>query len=244
MFEELMNVTDYFSIYEDDENADERKENLLEFKSILSTIDNNGEIATNTEKLIYAFDEAILSDDKLQNQRQDNDGITLSTVHSVKGLEFDTVFVVAFENGIFPSFMSFEDNDKEEERRIAYVAVTRAKNKLYLTTANKRLLYGNINRNKPSDFLLEFAGVNKFTRKPIEKDEYNISQVEEVKTSENEVKTSDDKNYKVGDKIMHKVYGEGIIVSLEGTIGKICFTKQGQIKTFDIMHPSIKKIVE
>lgn len=239
LFEELMTVTDYFSIYEDDENADERKENLMEFKSILSNIDNDGEVATNTEKLMFAFDEAVLSDDKLQNQRQDNDGITLSTVHSVKGLEFDTVFVVAFEKGIFPSYLSTQENDEEEERRIAYVAVTRAKNKLYLTTANKRLLYGNINHNKPSNFLLEFAGANKFGKVEKNEDEFNIRQVpvEEL----NDIKTSDDKNYKVGDQIIHKVYGEGIIVSLEGTIGKICFTAQGQIKTFDIMHPSIRK---
>ena len=242
LFENIMDVTNYFSIYEDDENADERKENLLEFKSILSNIDNDGEIASNTEKLMFAFDEAVLSDDKLQNQRQDNEGVTLSTVHSVKGLEFDTVFVVAFEKGIFPSFMSTQENDEEEERRIAYVAVTRAKNKLYLTTANKRLLYGNINRNKPSNFLLEFAGANKFNNKKVNDDDFNIRQVPVETISE--VKTSDDKNYKVGDHIIHKVYGEGIIVSLEGTIGKICFTAQGQIKTFDIMHPSIRKKLE
>ena len=64
-------------------NYEERKENLLEFKSILLQIENDGEIASNQEKLIYAFDEAILSDDKLQNQRQSNDGVTLSTIHSV-----------------------------------------------------------------------------------------------------------------------------------------------------------------
>ena len=61
-----------------------RLDNLMEFKSILLQIQNNGEIASNKEKLIYAFDEAILSDDKLQNQRQSNEGVTLSTIHSVK----------------------------------------------------------------------------------------------------------------------------------------------------------------
>ena len=107
-------------------------------------------------------DEAILSDDKLQNQRQSDNGVTLSTVHSVKGLEFDTVFVVAFEQGVFPSYISnVENEDKEEERRIAYVAVTRAKNRLYLTTTKRRLLYGQTTRNRPSIFLLEFSGMNK-----------------------------------------------------------------------------------
>jgi DNA helicase-2/ATP-dependent DNA helicase PcrA len=173
MFEEILLTTDYLSIYEDDENFEDRKENLLEFKSILNALENDGEISSNKDKLIYAFDEAILSDDKLQDQKQSNEGVTLSTVHSVKGLEFDTVFVVAFENGIFPSYMSLEDNDEgEEERRIAYVAVTRAKNKLYLSTAKKRMLYGNWSNNKPSKFLLEFAGSGNTKKKYQYDDEY------------------------------------------------------------------------
>ena len=243
LFEELLLQTNYVSIYEDDDNVEERKENLMEFKSILRTIENDGEIASNEEKLTAAFDEAILADDKLQNQRQSQEGVTLSTVHSVKGLEFDTVFVVAFENGIFPSFMiSSEDEDGEEERRIAYVAVTRAKNKLYLTTAKKRLLYGSISKNRPSRFLLEFSGANIFEKPKIkEYDEYGISQVEREENKKQFENSTDDKNYKIGDFIIHKVYGEGIVVSLDGTTGKICFTAQGRIKTFDMTHPSIRK---
>jgi len=243
LFEEIILQTDYLSIYEDDENFEERKENLLEFKSILLQIENNGEIASNREKLIYAFDEAILSDDKLQNQRQSDEGVTLSTIHSVKGLEFDTVFVVAFENSIFPSYMVLSDTEElEEERRIAYVAVTRAKNKLYLTTAKKRLLYGSTQKNKPSQFLLEFSGVPKFeTKKNIYVDEYQIRQVE-YDILKKDDKEKEDRKYKIGDFIIHKVYGEGIIVSLDDdTTGKICFTSRGEIKTFDLTHPSITK---
>lgn len=237
LFEEILLQTDYLSIFEDDENYEERKENLMEFKSILKNIDEDGEIATNKEKLIYAFDEAILSDDKLQNQRQTNDGVTLSTVHSVKGLEFDTVFVVAFEMGIFPSyFATTESDDGEEERRIAYVAATRAKTQLYLTTAKKRLLYGQFNNNKPSQFLLEFTGANRFSKT---KKENSIKIDNQV--SKNEKDDNLDKNYHVGDYVIHKIYGEGIIVSLEGNNGKICFVERGEIKLFDITHPSIRK---
>lgn len=237
LFEEILLQTDYLSIFEDDENYEERKENLMEFKSILKNIDEDGEIATNKEKLIYAFDEAILSDDKLQNQRQANDGVTLSTVHSVKGLEFDTVFVVAFEMGIFPSyFATTESDDGEEERRIAYVAVTRAKTQLYLTTAKKRLLYGQFNNNKPSQFLLEFTGANRFSKT---KKENSIKIDNQV--SKNEKDDNLDKNYHVGDYVIHKIYGEGIIVSLEGNNGKICFVERGEIKLFDITHSSIRK---
>lgn len=237
LFEDILLQTDYLSIYEDDENFEERKENLLEFKSILKSIDEDGEIATNKEKLIYAFDEAILSDDKLQNQRQSDEGVTLSTVHSVKGLEFDTVFVVAFEMGVFPAYYAITEGDEgEEERRIAYVAVTRAKTQLYLTTAKKRLLYGQINNNRPSQFLLEFTGANRFS-KPKKDSVIKINNpVKEEVTSDNQ-----DKNYHVGDYVIHKIYGEGIIVSLEGNDGKICFVERGEIKLFNITHPSIRK---
>ncbi len=241
MFEEILLTTEYLSIFEDDDNFEDRKENLLEFKSILHALENDGEISSNKEKLMYAFDEAILSDDKLQDQKQSNEGVTLSTVHSVKGLEFDTVFVVAFENGIFPSFMSLEDDDDgEEERRIAYVAVTRAKNKLYLSTAKKRMLYGNWSNNKPSKFLLEFAGSGNNKKKYQYEDEYDIRQTSyEEKEELNDQQK--DNNYRVGDFIIHKVYGEGIVVSLDGNIGKICFTARSEIKTFDLTHPSIRK---
>lgn len=244
LFEEIILQTNYLSIYEDDDNFEDRKDNLKEFKSILKNIEDDGEIASNRDKLIFAFDEAILSDDKLQNQRESQEGVTLSTVHSVKGLEFDTVFVAAFESGIFPAYYSMtETEDEEEERRIAYVAVTRAKSQLYLTTAKKRLLYGQINRNQPSQFLLEFRGANRFATYKNKKndDEYNIRQVVDENKQENNNIKEQDKNYHVGDFIIHKTYGEGIIVSLEGTEGKICFADRSEIKTFDITHPSIRK---
>lgn len=244
LFEEILLQTNYLSIYEDDDNFEDRKDNLMEFKSILKNIEDDGEIASNRDKLIFAFDEAILSDDKLQNQRESQEGVTLSTVHSVKGLEFDTVFVAAFESGIFPTYYSMtETEDEEEERRIAYVAVTRAKSQLYLTTAKKRLLYGQINRNQPSQFLLEFRGANRFATYKNKKndDEYNIRQVVDENKQENNNIKEQDKNYHVGDFIIHKTYGEGIIVSLEGTEGKICFVDRSEIKTFDITHPSIRK---
>ncbi len=233
-FEILLDKTNYFDALEGDDDEEERKENLMEFKSILRTIENNGELATREEKLIEAFDEAILSDDKLQNQRQSNDGVTISTVHSVKGLEFDTVFLVAFENGLFPNFFnSGDNNDEEEERRIAYVAITRARNKLYLTCANKRLIYGDIRNHSQSKFLLEFIGEREQSKPKTIKVEKILAPVIDA--------PKDASVYKVGDYVIHNMYGEGIIVSLDSKVGKICFTAQGSIKTFDMTHPSITK---
>lgn len=237
LYEEILENTGYIESLEDDESKEERIENLMEFKSILYSIENNGEIATRTEKLIAAFDEAILADDKLQSQRQASDGITLSTVHSVKGLEFDIVFLVALENGIFPNFYRFDKtSDLEEERRIAYVAVTRAKKKLFLTCAQARLIYGAYNRNPQSQFLLEFIKNSK-----IEKPEEKPEEIKFVKLNPEEPKETKDNNYKIGEMVNHSTYGDGIVVSLTGNIGKICFTKQGVIKSFDMTHPTISK---
>ena len=273
LFDLLIEKTNFLESIKDDEDEDERKENIDEFKSILVSIEDNGEIATRREKLIAAFDEAILADDKLQNQRQRNDGITLSTVHSVKGLEFNTVFIVGFEEGIFPNVTYFGDVDLEEERRIAYVACTRAKKHLFISCAKKRMLYGKINHNLQSRFLLEFIGSkdDSLSMKDKRKSRYDslspydfeVSQIEdddiffddikedkEEKIIIEEIKeeVSDPSSYKVGDYVNHKVYGDGIIVSLEekfgGIQGTICFTSEGSIKTFDMSHPAIRKRIK
>ena len=266
LFDELIDKTNFLESIKGDEDEDERSENIEEFKSILSNLEDNGEVASRREKLIASFDEAILADDKLQNQRQRNDGITLSTVHSVKGLEFDCVFVVAFEEGIFPYTPIFESVDIEEERRIAYVACTRAKSHLFVTCTKKRLLYGKKVASEKSRFLLELIGRDDVVASTSKKRDYDvspydfeISQInddniffddevaikEEKKEEKQELNEVDPKSYKVGDFVNHKVYGDGIIVSLEekdGSIqGKICFTSEGSIKTFDMSHPAIRK---
>ena len=233
IFDIIFEEFEFKKSYEDEENEEEREENVLELKSILVNLEDDGQVMDRKEKLIMAFDEAILSDDKLQNQKERIDGITLSTIHSVKGLEFDTVYLVAFEDGIFPNLNRIEDNyDLEEERRVAYVACTRAKNKLYLTCANRRMLYGYKVSNQPSKFLEEFIGGAK---KKVKKETDTID-------TKPKVEMKNDTAYSVGDKVKHKMYGEGIVVSLNGVIGTICFTSQGVIKSFDMTHPAISKL--
>ena len=168
-------------------------------------------------------------------------------MHSVKGLEFNTVFIVAFEDGIFPNLNGFEDVDIEEERRITYVAVTRAKRHLFLLCAKKRMLYGRIQKNSQSLFLLEFIGT-KDKKDNVKIEDFEISQVDDnepVNKIEAEDDFIEDSVYAVGDFVNHKVYGDGIVVSLDNKagsiIGQICFTSQGTIKSFDMSHPSIKK---
>ena len=100
------------------------------------------------------------------NQKENKNGLTISTIHSVKGLEFPYVFLVGLEENIFPNSFKFEsDSELEEERRVAYVACTRAQKKLYLVKSNKRMLYGNFFKNEPSRFLFEFIGRNAIKEK-------------------------------------------------------------------------------
>ena len=235
IFDQIFNDFEFSKSYEDEENEEEREQNVLELKSVFVNLEDDGQVIDRKDKLINAFDEAILSDDKLPNQKERKDGVILSTVHSVKGLEFKIVYVVAFEDGIFPNTNRTDSEvDLEEERRVAYVACTRAKQKLFLTCANKRMLYGYKVRNNPSLFLNEFVGGLKqktildFAKPPVKEKE--------------KIEMKNDTDYKVGEKIKHKVYGEGIVVSLNGTIGTICFPHQGIIKQFDMTHPSIQKL--
>ena len=231
IFNTIFEDFEFKKSYKDEDNEEEREQNVLELKSILANLEDDGQVMERKEKLIMAFDEAILSDDKLQNQKERIDGVTLSTIHSVKGLEFDTVYLVALEEGIFPNMFRIMDSyDLEEERRVAYVACTRAKHKLYLTCANHRMLYGNRVSNKPSKFLEEFVG------------EYKKAKVKEETTEKPKCELPNDTVYKVGDKVKHKVYGEGMVVSLNGVVGTICFTSQGVIKSFDMTHPAISKV--
>lgn len=237
-FDIMLEKTDYERQYLYDDDYPERCENIAEFRSILKVIDESGEIADNTVKLQSAFDEAILSEDRLQDRQERKDAVILSTVHSAKGLEFDTVFLTGFEQGLFPSWQDMKEKDLfEEERRIAYVAITRAKDRLFLTYSTERLIYGKYMHTKPSCFLSEFrSDANLFRSFNLEKEKGKTPQkAEQV----------DPLAYNVGDHVEHKIYGQGIIVAYdkEKLAAKICFPDQYVIKEFRMTTPAIKKII-
>lgn len=245
IFDDLLDTIKYEEYLKEDEDFEERWENVSEFKSILIQIEESTGEMTRKERLEAAFDEAILSDDKLQNQRQKGDGITLSTIHSVKGLEFDYVFVIGLEENIFPNVYRFaNESEIEEERRIAYVAFTRAKKRLYLLSTKTRLLYGERFTNKTSRFVLEFTGANRLNE--------NI-QTEEVSDYAKEkpggminYQPKDDlkmsiNDYRVGDKVIHEQFGEGIIIAINRDIGQIFFDKTKTLAKILLNHNSLKK---
>lgn len=235
----LLDKTLYRQMLIEEGDNEERLVNLEEFKSILYKFDNDGQIASAKEKLQLTFDEAMLSEERTPSINEYSDAVTLSTVHSSKGLEFRYVFFVGLDEGIFPSFSNLDSlDDLEEERRVAYVGATRAKEKLFLISARQRLMYGDYNVHRPSRFIREFQEglyVKTITEPPVDKPISNINS----NTQKTNIKNSS--IYKVSDKIVHDVYGEGTIVGINDKIGFIVFLKDSKIRKFDLTHPSISK---
>ena len=211
--------------------ADIRLENLEEFKSITKAFEDREGIVSLGEFL----DELSLVSDVSEQKNDNEDRVTLMTMHAVKGLEFDYVFVVGFEEGLFPHSNSFESNDElEEERRLCYVAITRAKKKLYLINARSRILYGQVSSNIPSRFINEIG--EDYLEKIGKKDDF----LERPKIDKNKM-YNDDNDLHPGDVIEHDKYGMGVVIAVEGSIATISFKKDG-IKKLMKNHKAIKKV--
>lgn len=131
-----------------------RLENIDEFLSVTMEFEKNNE-----DKSLVSFltDLALVADiDSVNDEEERSDAVVLMTMHSAKGLEFPTVFIIGMEEGVFPHSRAFQDNDElEEERRLAYVGITRAEKQLFLRRARMRTLFGRTNANAPSRFLEE-----------------------------------------------------------------------------------------
>ncbi|CCV63702.1 DNA helicase II [Alteracholeplasma palmae J233] len=215
---------------EKDDISQDRIDNINELKSVFSQADSIYE-GNNIEKLIQLLDQISLYTD-LDKKDASDDVVKLSTFHQVKGLEFKVVFMVAQEEGIFPSQRSlFEADGLEEERRIAYVGVTRAKERLYLTYAQQRMMYGQIGMSTASRFIKEMQLAEE-NQRPY----YN-----EVNTP---LKTSQVTNnrFNPGEKVSHIVFGEGVVIRIDDDIATIAFSMPHGIKKLLQTHPSIKKI--
>ena len=159
--EQVIEKTGYLAALEQQHTmeADARIENIQEFISVAKQFEQDRleEESEDSPLLQFLTDLSLVSD----ADSDDGDGrmVTLMTLHAAKGLEFPVVFIIGLEEGIFPSLRSIMENgdDVEEERRLAYVGITRAEQKLFLTNAYSRLLYGRTQTNRPSRFLLEIG---------------------------------------------------------------------------------------
>ncbi len=206
------------------EEGEERMENVRELISVSQKYDG---LESGISLATFLEEVALVSDtDDLNFQ---NNAVTLMTLHSAKGLEYPVVFIAGLEEGIFPhSRTLFNPEELEEERRLAYVGMTRAREKLYMTRARNRLLYGEHQINAPSRFiadlpenLIDTDAFNEIGEKDmisalkdtLEKQEPALSGAHEKPCGK----------LKDGDRISHTMFGEGIVVSLQGDIATVAF---------------------
>ncbi len=207
--------------------SDLRLENLMEFKSITASFEQN----TGSVNLIDFLETISLVSD-MGNYQNVDDAVTLMTLHSAKGLEFKAVFLMGMEEGIFPHANAFYEQDGlEEERRLCYVGITRAKEYLYLTNAKRRIIYGKESINPPSRFIDEIdhdlieETANNFQAQKVHKEDFY----------------TEDNDFKKGDIVSHDKYGHGIIISIDERFVEVAFSKSHGIVKLLKNHKSLKK---
>ena len=207
-----------------------RLENLLEFKSITE----NYQKETGTVNLEDFLEDISLVADVSEHNEND-EAITLMTMHSAKGLEFKIVFLAGMEENIMPHSMSLQDKDGiEEERRLCYVAITRAKERLYITNAKRRMLFGNTAMNPPSRFIGEIDP------DLIEKDESTM--LKDISSFEKEKYYSNEStDYKCGEVVNHQVFGRGVVIDCDDRFVTVAFNKRYGIKKFLSNYQGLKK---
>lgn len=223
LVEEVLDKSGYRDMLKAEKTLDaqSRLENIDEFLSVTKGFEENSE-----DKSLIAFltDLALVADiDRLDEEDNNQQSVVLMTLHSAKGLEFPVVFLIGMEEGVFPHSRSLMDEEEmEEERRLAYVGITRAEEELYLTNAQMRTLYGRTNLNPVSRFiqeipedLLDEVVVEK---KPFTRFQSNLS-TSSQKASIRPMAVStggEEIPWKVGDKAEHKKWGIGTVVSVKG----------------------------
>lgn len=218
-----------------------RVQNVYEFVSYVKEYENKNPESELSEMLNEI---SLLSD---IDQSKEEDKVVLMTVHSSKGLEFRNVFVVGLEEGLFPSRMSMEDEkDVEEERRLFYVALTRARDRLFLTSADSRMIYGQTIYSKNSRFLEEikdFVEIEDETVKSRVKTEGKPIPRPKNFTGKIGLGVKKEKSgsFNIGDKVIHKMWGEGTVVTLVGDDITIAFPSKGLKKLKASIAPLTKK---
>ena len=247
LVEEVIDKTGYREMLQAEKTLESqsRLENIDEFLSVTKAFEENNE-----DKSLVGFltDLALVADiDQLdEKQEESQDGVTLMTLHSAKGLEFPVVFLLGLEEGVFPHSRSLMDEEEmEEERRLAYVGITRAEQELFITNAQMRTLFGRTNMNPVSRFISEIPEELLEDLKPAPKSRTSFSSsARSAATATTSRKTTatfgrpvsapsatggDEIAWAVGDKASHKKWGIGTVVSVKG---------EGEGKELDIAFPS------
>ena len=247
--DEVLQKSGYRDMLDREQSIESRSrlENLDEFMSVPKDYEENTPLEE--QSLInFLTDLSLVADiDEADTQN----GVTLMTMHSAKGLEFPIVFIMGMEESLFPhirAIKSEDDHEMEEERRICYVAITRAEELLYITNATTRMLFGRSQSNMPSRFLKEIpedlldshTGQKRQTIYPTSQPKRGFSK--RTTSTKKQVSSSD---WKVGDKVMHKAWGEGMVSNVNEKNGSveldIIFKSEGPKRLLAQFAPITKK---
>lgn len=224
LYEAILEQSGYRAAWEakDDSESRSRIENIMELKSNIADYEAHA-----AEPSLAGFLEEMALFTDADHTDENEDAVLMMTMHSAKGLEFPTVFLCGMEDGLFPSFRSEErEEDMEEERRLCYVAVTRARKELYLTCAERRMLYGRTQYARPSKFLNEMpkklldSNMGTQQAPSIQTDvpgtsSSRVSYVSARRVGVAPQALSEAPDFAAGDRVKHRVFGEGMVVSVK-----------------------------
>ena len=241
----LLDKTGYLDSLKALENADTKIENVQELRTSMVQYMEQAD-----EPSLSGFLEEVALYTEADRDDGSGDKVTLMTVHSAKGLEYENIFVIGMDDGIFPSARSFDsEDDMEEERRLAYVAITRAKKHLYLTNARQRMLFGQTQHNVTSRFMKEIGSelVEKHDnaaamKQQLEAEDKSVTEVRSATLQQQLARSKKTAGgapketvaYAAGEKVSHSIFGEGVIVSVKpmanDSMLEIAFDKVGTKK--------------
>lgn len=227
--------TDYLKHIDDGTlQAQERAENVKELISVAKEYSDMG---------LDGFLEEVSLISDLDGVNMQSDAVTLMTLHAAKGLEFPVVFMIGLEESIFPhSRALFEVNEMEEERRLCYVGMTRAKEELHMLSAASRLLYGLTQHNPPSRFLSDIDA--KATHlSPFTPTGFGgpVSHKNDFGDEPYVVSDEDAPMLSTGDRVRHSVFGTGEVVSIDGSTVEIAFSGRG-VKRLNVEFAPLEKV--
>lgn len=241
LINEVLDKSGYLKVLESSYSVEDRAriDNINEFISAASEYEEN-----NPDDTIYDYLENLSLISELEKTEDRDNSVTLMTMHAAKGLEFPIVFVVGMDEGLFPGKRSIDEGNVEEERRLFYVAITRAREKLYLTSSEVRRAYGKPVYYKTSRFIdeiksnikeLENKSFSSFNSRTYERSSNEDYMREKTRQSVLDTKLkkheNSDETYQVGDKIMHSKWGEGMVVQIkeneDGNELVVAFDKKG-----------------
>ena len=212
-----------------------RLENLEEFKSITKSYEEEYGVISLTD---FLNEISLVSD--VSEHQDGNNKVNLMTIHAVKGLEFDDVFVIGMEEGIFPHYNSINEGTLaaiEEERRLCYVAITRAKKNLWMLNAKKRMLFGNTQVNMPSRFMDEID------TKYMEVENNKTTLIDKVSNFRKEdAFRKEDVSFEPGDHVNHADFGDGVVIMVDKSIITIAFPHPHGVKKMMKNHKSLTKV--